>query len=93
MESSERIMWIDALRGFAILLVVVGHILLMRYWPDGDLVKKYIYSFHMPLFMLISGFFAKKTLKFISFRAMGDYLKRKAFQLMMPFCVFGVSTS
>lgn len=50
----NRIDWIDAVKGIAILLMIFGHTL--------DIESKtfaYIYSFHMPLFILISGFFYK----------------------------------
>jgi fucose 4-O-acetylase-like acetyltransferase len=59
-----RIVWIDATKGYAISLVVFGHVLggaMARGWlspADGDvpkLIYDYIYSFHMPLFFLISG--------------------------------------
>ena len=59
-----RITWIDATKGYAIWLVVFGHVLggaMARGWlsaADGDapkLIYDYIYSFHMPLFFIISG--------------------------------------
>jgi fucose 4-O-acetylase-like acetyltransferase len=59
-----RIVWIDATKGYAISLVVFGHVLggaMARGWlspADGDapkLIYDYIYSFHMPLFFLMSG--------------------------------------
>jgi len=56
----ERIIWIDQLKGIAILLVVIGHIL---WFPMGFgdvginkcLLLNFIYSFHMPLFIFLSG--------------------------------------
>jgi len=45
----RRILYIDAIKAFAIYMVVIGHIL-----PYGS-VYKIIYSFHMPLFMFASG--------------------------------------
>lgn len=44
----SRLNWIDELRGFGILMVVMGHCL-----PPFN---KYIYGFHMPLFFMISGY-------------------------------------
>ena len=52
----ERVGYIDSLRGFAILLVVVGHLIQFNY--NAFLESKLfniIYSFHMPLFFFISG--------------------------------------
>lgn len=55
-----RSLYIDVVRGFAIFLVVFGHCI--QYgseYSDSYFVNpvfKFIYSFHMPLFMLISGY-------------------------------------
>ena len=50
----ERLIWIDILKGLGILTVVFAHC----YIPD-ELLKKIIYTFHMPLFFLISGYLHK----------------------------------
>ena len=57
MKRIIRNQHIDALRGVAIILVVLGHAL-QTYLKDMDsnLLFRYIYSFHMPLFMFISGY-------------------------------------
>lgn len=63
-KNNGRIRWLDAWKGFAMLLVVLGHI------ADGYLdaglfdthsnilqtVYDVIYSFHMPLFFVLSGY-------------------------------------
>ena len=49
--------YIDALKGIAILLVVVGHSIQVNIsYFDNNVVFRIIYSFHMPLFMLLSGY-------------------------------------
>lgn len=53
-HSSSRIEWVDFAKGVAIILVVAGHTIL--YGDFGPIVKKAIYSIHMPLFFLLSGF-------------------------------------
>lgn len=47
--SKNRIDWIDQTRGLSILLVVYAH--------NFPIFEEYIYTFHVPLFFLISGFF------------------------------------
>lgn len=48
---------IDSVKFYLIFLVVLGHILEMwRLFPE---IYKFIYSFHMPLFVFISGYFSK----------------------------------
>lgn len=49
-NRSSRLDEIDVMRGFGILLVVIGHV-----WPVGTWIHSFIYSFHMPLFFIISG--------------------------------------
>ena len=53
-HSSPRIVSLDTAKGIAIILVVIGHELQHRYGTDG-LPFRLIYSFHMPLFMFLSG--------------------------------------
>ena len=44
-----RMDWIDHVKGFTIFLVVYGH--------NFPFTERYIYSFHMPLFFMLAGFF------------------------------------
>ena len=48
-SEGRRIDWIDCVKGLGILLVYIGHC----YIPT---VNDFIYSFHMPLFFIVSGF-------------------------------------
>ena len=50
----KRDVTFDILKGIGILLMVLGH-----YFTSESIIRVYIYSFHMPLFMLISGYFYK----------------------------------
>jgi len=56
---TKRYTEIDIAKGVAILLVVIGH-LTQGFVPLGHewfvQIKRYIYDFHMPLFMFLSGF-------------------------------------
>lgn len=49
MTKKKRIVWIDQLRGLAFYTVILGHMSIVY----G--LKSLIYSFHMPLFFMISG--------------------------------------
>ena len=53
--SVGRIEWIDIAKGMAILFVIIGHTV-----PFGSIERNFIFSFHMPLFFLLSGY----TMKF-----------------------------
>ncbi len=62
--TTKREVWLDGLKGFAILLVILGHVLSgyldADTFPDAYYslygLRSWIYSFHMPLFFLLSGF-------------------------------------
>jgi fucose 4-O-acetylase-like acetyltransferase len=58
MTGKQKINWLAILQGWAMLWVVVGHSFLGTAgsgprWENA--LFKFAYSFHMPLFMLISG--------------------------------------
>lgn len=56
--TTSRIEYIDIAKGFAILLVVMGHLTTQKafLFQYSGLLKGIIYSFHMPLFFMLSGY-------------------------------------
>lgn len=46
----KRIEWLDMAKGIAIILMVIGHTI------PYNAINKFIFSFHMPLFVILSGF-------------------------------------
>lgn len=76
-SSSTRIGWIDAMKGFTILLVVLGHSL-QRYYDDEELIVRIVYSFHIPLFMFLSGYVSYKLSKWSAIRTRSE-------RLLIPF--------
>jgi fucose 4-O-acetylase-like acetyltransferase len=69
---------IDILKGITILLVVAGH-----FCPNGSprfwhLLRDIIYSFHMPLFMIISGYLYAFSSRI---QSINDYLKLRFFRI------------
>ena len=79
---SGRIQSMDALKFFAIFLVIWGHSI--QYLVPGNFCDKplyrIIYSFHMPLFIAISGFFFVMTIKKGYFKL----IKKRFIQLLLP---------
>lgn len=55
---NSRIDYIDRLKGLTIFLVVMGHVYGMAFSQSNDIFYKFIYSFHMPLFMFLSSLVA-----------------------------------
>ncbi|HJK01569.1 MAG TPA: acyltransferase [Methanocorpusculum sp.] len=76
--NSKRVDWLDMLRGFAMICVVLGH-------PadvPGD-IEKWIYAFHMPLFFIISG----ATFRYERYTALKQCVLDQARKLLLPYVV------
>lgn len=56
--TRKRIDYIDRMKGLAILLVVMGHLYQFSYHDTQSVVPAIIGSFHMPLFLFLSGLVA-----------------------------------
>jgi fucose 4-O-acetylase-like acetyltransferase len=76
-EPRARLDWVDALKGIGILAVIVGHV-----WSRGP-VRDVIYTVHMPLFFILSGY----TARFVPWRSFGPALLRG---LGLPFLCFSI---
>ena len=75
----NRKTYIDYMRAFAILLVIAGHANAFN-----DSVKTWIYSFHMPLFFMISGLtLSEKKLSL-------KLVEKKVRVLLVPYIVWGL---
>ena len=84
--NKERDYFFDNLKAVLIFLVVLGHFLLpIRGDNPLVVVKRLIYVFHMPLFVFISGYFAKKIYK------NGQYNFKKILYLLKAYVVFVVA--
>lgn len=78
----------DIARGIGIFLVVLGHS-----FPDDKFnnnpiytyIYKLIYSFHMPLFFIISGFFAYKIYNILNLAQYIKFIQGKFKRLMIPY--------
>lgn len=90
MEKYNRIIAFDYLKLFAIISVIYGHC--VQYFElNNDVIITplnkiyiFIYSFHMPLFMTISGFFSKTELSIVQF------IKRKGLAYIVPCLMWGL---
>lgn len=74
---TKRIEWIDIAKGIGIILVVIGHISQIK------VLNEIIYSFHMPLFFMISGFLHKNK---------NDFIKHKVRTIIFPYIFFSIIT-
>lgn len=80
--TKERIQYFDILKGIAIFLVVMGHVLTMCIREiDNAFLFKLIERIHMPVFFFIAGYFSYKD-NFVL-----PNIGKRALQLLVPFAV------
>lgn len=83
-DKTQRIEWIDIAKGIGILLVILGHSV-----KFGGILHNLIFSFHMPLFFILSGMTYKQ-------KDNKTFICRKFKTLIIPyvvFCIIGVALS
>ena len=93
--KAKRIEWVDYVKTFACFLVVLGHLLqslqksnLDNYVSITGYINWFIYLFHMPLFMCMSGFFFFFKNKRFSWNEYKEFEKKKIINLSIPYITF-----
>jgi len=74
-KAQFRLDWVDVARGIGIIAVVIGHV-----WTRGG-VRDAMYSFHMPLFFLLSGMLSRP-------HPITSFTRRQIFGQMRPYAAF-----
>ena len=72
----QRIESFDILKGIGIVLMIIGHLLM----GQGTRLFDFIYSFHMPLFFIVAGYFYKQE-------SLPELFKKNRDQLLSPYLV------
>ncbi|MCR5837307.1 MAG: acyltransferase family protein [Lachnospiraceae bacterium] len=78
MEREKRIQWVDYSKAIGIILVVIAHII-----SDKNYINIYAYSFHLPLFFILSGFISKS--EEIENYSYGKVLKKEFKNILVPY--------
>lgn len=81
-DGRNRIGWVDAAKGLAILLVIVGHTV-----ESGTFTRNIIFSFHIPLFFLLSGYTFRPSANWADFFYR---VKKDAVRLLVPYVLSGL---
>ncbi|MDQ2691684.1 MAG: acyltransferase family protein [Chloroflexota bacterium] len=74
--NSRRIEYFDIARGIGILLVVLGH---NDFGAFSPFLHRLIYSFHIPLFFFLSGYFLNTAMPFT------QYFRKRFHSVLKPF--------
>ena len=73
----ERIKWIDVAKGYGIIFVIYGHV-------ATDMFATWLYTFHVPLFFFLSGYFFNPD------KNPKDFLHSKTKGLLLPYLTLGI---
>ncbi|WP_298788443.1 acyltransferase family protein [uncultured Marinococcus sp.] len=80
---NQHFEWVNIAKGLGIILVVLGHA------PIDDILRQYIFAFHMPLFFLLSGVTFKGG--YTELRPV-DFARKKGRSLLIPYFTFSIIT-
>lgn len=80
-----RIQYIDFTKGFAIILMLLGHTI-----PTINCIHIWIYSFHMPLFFIICGILINEKEKSEKSYRYRDIMIRRLYTGWIPYYTFGI---
>lgn len=79
--NQNRIPWIDAIKGIAMILIMWGHV------QSTSPLKLWLTSFHVPLYLILSGILICHSCKSSGKRPSGDAQKLKS-KLLRPYLSF-----
>jgi fucose 4-O-acetylase-like acetyltransferase len=92
---SPHLKWVDTAKGFGICLVVFEHTFrgligreIASWTPMTQFIDAWIYSFHMPLFFLLSGLFIFRSTN----KAPAQFLCDKVRRIVYPYFVWSTIT-
>ncbi len=97
--ENKRYIWIDNVKIIAVILVVLGHLIQSLY--KSSLIEngfvytafnQIIYSFHVPLFFICSGFLYQQTTKTQNIKSYAKGISKRIVAYGIPFVVFSTIT-
>lgn len=77
MNSKKRIHYLDIAKGISMIAIIAGHM-------GNGAINQFVFTFHVPIFFLISGYFMNAA------EDDGAFIKKKARQLLLPYAITSV---
>ena len=98
MSEKKRLAWLDSIKGFAIIMVVLGHIasgyIQAGLYPENSgvmvLMYNFTYAFHMPLFFVLSGFSFGFAYVYESYVLKKDRIKAQLINIIMLYFLWSI---
>ena len=76
--SQSRLRSVDIAKGIAIICIILGHL-------HEDSINRVVYTFHVPVFFLITGYFINEGMP------AGQFIKRKFRTLVVPYFIISLA--
>lgn len=90
-DTGVRNQTVDSLRGFAMLMVILGHTLTgITSDSQESLLFNIIWSLQMPMFILISGYVTQYSRPIKGFPSYINFLKKRTFSYLVPWVVWTI---
>ncbi len=97
--EEKRIVWVDNVKILAIVLVALGHLLqglvkagIIMQTPALTFFNTFIYTFHVRLFFICSGFLYQKTSAVNSLTSYKNNVLKKLIALGVPYLIFSAAS-
>lgn len=84
--DKTRLEYLDAAKGLGILLVILGHIYAWNPNINRKILVTWIYSFHMPLFFIVSGM----LIKYKNYCNIKEFIFSRIKHILVPYIVFSL---
>lgn len=81
-QDNNRLIWIDWVKALGIFFICLGHFI-----PSGNVLRIFLYSFHVPLFFVVAGINFKPISDFSHLKA---YIKKLFFRIIVPYIIWFV---
>ncbi len=83
MNGKKRKVYIDVAKGFAILLVILGH--MNRFFAYEGRLMQVVYSVQLPLFLIVGGYWMRVK----DGETPGQFFTKKFYRLLQPYFFYG----
>ena len=87
----DRNLVVDIIRGFAMLLVVLGHTMSgSTILYEGTVLFKIIWTLQMPLFIIISGYVTRYSRPLLDSESLLEFVKKRTLAYILPWLVWTI---
>ncbi|MBR4239712.1 MAG: acyltransferase family protein [Prevotella sp.] len=83
--NNKRIVWVDYAKILGLITVIFAHLYTIKGTGEDNVIRTYIYGFHMPFFFFISGCLFKERI-----HGFKEAVVRNIKSLLVPYIVFNI---